>query len=74
MRSFINTQLETVPTAAYEAGNFATATPTGSAPIGTDPLGRPIYQGEIYDPSSTFAAPNGQMVRNQFPNQIIPPA
>ena len=50
----INTQLETVPTAAYETGNFGAAM-IGN-PIGTDPLGRPIYQNEIYDPSSTFTA------------------
>jgi hypothetical protein len=68
----INTQLETVPTAAYRLGDFTTATPPGSAPIGSDPLGRPIYQGEVYDPSTTFTAPNGQMTRNQFPNNMIP--
>jgi hypothetical protein len=68
----INNQLETVATDAYKAGNFATAIPTGSAPIGTDPLGRPIYQGEIYDPSTQQTAPNGSIVRSPFPNQIIP--
>jgi hypothetical protein len=68
----INTQLETVPTAAYRTGDFTTATPPGSAPIGTDPLGRPIYQGEIYDPSTTFTDPTGKSVRNQFPNNMIP--
>jgi hypothetical protein len=66
----INTQLETVPTSAYEAGNFSAAL-IGN-PIGTDPLGRPIYQNEIYDPSSTFTAPSGQVVRNPFPNNTIP--
>ena len=66
----INTQLETVPTAAYEAGNFGAAM-IGN-PIGTDPLGRPIYQNEIYDPSSTFTAASGQVVRNPFTNNTIP--
>jgi hypothetical protein len=68
----INNQLETVATDAYKAGNFATAIPPGAAPIGTDPLGRPIYQGEIYDPDSQSIAPNGDIIRNPFPNQIIP--
>jgi hypothetical protein len=68
----INNQLETVPTAAYEAGNFATAIPPGTGPIGTDPLGRPIYQGEIYDPNTQRAAQNGQIIRDPFPNQQIP--
>ena len=67
----INNQLETVPTAAYRQGNFATATPPGAAPIGTDPLGRPIYQGEIYDPTTTRIL-NGQSIRDPFANQTIP--
>jgi hypothetical protein len=66
----INNQLETVPTSAYEAGNFSAAI-IGN-PIGTDPLGRPIYQNEIYDPNSTFTAASGQSVRNQFTNNAIP--
>lgn len=67
----INNQLETVPTSAYEAGNFSAAM-IGN-PIGTDPLGRPIYQNEIYDPSSTFTDPvSGKVVRNPFPNNTIP--
>jgi hypothetical protein len=67
----INTQLETVPTAAYRLGNFSSAE-IGN-PIGTDPLGRPIYQNEIYDPSSTFTDPvSGKVVRNPFPGNTIP--
>ena len=68
----INNQLETVPTDAYKAGNFATAIPAGSAPLGTDSLGRPIYAGEIYDPNSTRPGANG-FIRDPFPNQIIQP-
>jgi hypothetical protein len=67
----INNQLETVPTAAYRAGNFATAIPPGANPIGTDPLQRPIYAGEIYDPATTRTV-GGQSVRDPFPNQTIP--
>jgi hypothetical protein len=65
----INNQLETVPTAAYRQGNFSAAEIGG--PIGTDPLGRPIYQNEIYDPNSNFTY-NGQVLRNPFPNNTIP--
>jgi hypothetical protein len=68
----INNQLETVPTTAYRAGDFTTSIPPGAAPIGTDPLGRPIYQGEIYDPQTQRVAPGGQVVRDQFLNQTIP--
>src|SRR6201999_3251335 len=37
-----------------------------------DPLGRPIMENTIYDPSSQMTAPNGQIVRNPFPNNTIP--
>ncbi len=58
----INNQLETVPTAAYRQGNFATAIPTGAAPIGTLPNGQPILQGEIFDPTSVNqGGPNGTL-------------
>jgi hypothetical protein len=68
----INTQQETVPTAAYRQGDFTTATPPGAAPIGTDPVGRPIFQGEIYDPTTNQTAPSGQVYRDPFPNNTIP--
>jgi hypothetical protein len=38
--------------------------------IGQDALGRDIYKGAIYDPSSTRIV-NGQMVRDAFPGNII---
>jgi hypothetical protein len=66
----INNQLETVPTLAYRQGNFATAIPPGAS-IGTDPLGRPIFAGEIYDPATTRTV-GGQVVRDPFANQVIP--
>jgi len=66
----INTQLETVPTAAYRQGNFATAT-IGN-PIGTDPIGRPIFQGTVYDPTTNATAPDGRVYRNPFPNNVVP--
>jgi hypothetical protein len=66
----INTQLETVPTAAYRQGNFATAM-VGS-PIGTLPNGQPIYQGEIFNPNSMEVSPTGQVYRDPFQNNSIP--
>lgn len=65
----VSTQFETVPTDAYRQGNFATAL-TGKT-IGTDPLGRPIGEGEIYDPQTTRTV-NGQSIRDPFPGNIIP--
>ena len=46
----INNTPITVPTAAYRAGNFAQAL-TGRT-LGTDPLGRPILENTIYDPTT----------------------
>jgi len=64
-----NNQAITVPTAAYRAGNFAGAM-TG-ANLGADPLGNSIIEGMIYDPLSVQNV-NGQLVRTQFPNNVIP--
>jgi hypothetical protein len=66
----INNILLTVPTPAYRAGNFSQAL-TGRT-LGADPLGRPILEGEIYDPNTQRAAPDGRVIRDQFPNQQIP--
>ncbi|MBV8844375.1 MAG: TonB-dependent receptor [Bryobacterales bacterium] len=60
----------TVPTLAYRAGNFATAL-TGR-PLGNDPLGRPIPEGAIYDPTTQRTAPGGQLIRDQFQGNAIP--
>ena len=59
----------TVPTAAYRAGNFATAL-TGRN-LGTDPLGNTIADGMIYDPRTT-ATVGGVPVRTQFAGNVIP--
>jgi hypothetical protein len=66
---YTDTQQETVPTAAYRQGNFATAMIGNS--IGTDPLGRSIFQSEIYDPNTTRTV-NGESVRDPFPSNVIP--
>jgi hypothetical protein len=64
----INNQEETVPTAAYRLGNFSGAL---GPQIGTDPLNRPIFQNEIYNPTSNQTVA-GQVVRNPFANNMIP--
>ncbi len=66
----VNNVPETGPTAAYRGGNFATAIIQKT--LGTDPLGNPIIEGEIYDPASNFTAPNGKVVRTPFLNNAIP--
>ena len=72
-----NTTPDTVPTAAYRVGNFSNlitaenrlvSTATGTF---TDPLGRTIQSGTIFDPSSGQLV-NGQQVRNPFPGNQIP--
>src|SRR5579872_6876514 len=67
----VNDTFITVPTAAYRSGNFAGAL-TG-VNLGMDPLGNPIQEGMIYDPASVQNV-NGQLVRTQFPNNVIPQA
>ncbi|HEY7391498.1 MAG TPA: TonB-dependent receptor [Bryobacteraceae bacterium] len=72
----INGQADTVPTLAYRNGNFQTAL-TGrnlcpTATPGCDPIGRPIMEGTIYDPSTQRLASNGQIIRDPFPNNTIP--
>ena len=39
--------------------------------LGCDPLGRPIFENEIYDPASTFVV-NGQRVRNPYVGNAMP--
>ncbi|MEJ2010585.1 MAG: hypothetical protein P8Z30_20940, partial [Acidobacteriota bacterium] len=73
----------TVPTPAFENGDFSALL---GPQIGTDALGRPIYQGEIYDPFSTRQVTAGQVdpvtglmstqtgyIRDPFPGNIISP-
>ncbi len=66
----VNNVPDTVPTEAYRSGNFASAL-TGQK-LGTDPLGNPIFAGEIYDPASNFTASNGSVVRTPFLNNVVP--
>jgi hypothetical protein len=71
-KTLTTNSIATVPTAAYQAGNFGTA--VGPALIGSgnvDPLGNALFASEIFDPNSTRQV-NGLVVRTPFPNQVIP--
>ncbi len=59
----------TIPTPAMVGGDFSQL--LTNTQIGTDALGRPIYQGEIFDPNTTRTV-NGQLVRDPFKGNIIP--
>ncbi len=61
--------LQTMPTDRMRNGDFGEAL-TGRV-LGTDPLGRPILENVIYDPRTTRVV-NGQVVRDPFPNNVIP--
>ncbi len=63
-----NTDIVTVPTPAEVGGDF---TAMLGPQVGTDPLGRPVYQGQIFDPTSTTTV-NGNVVRNPFSGNAIP--
>ena len=59
----------TTPIDAFKAGDFG-ALLTGNQ-IGTDALGRPILQGQIFDPQTTRMV-NNIPVRDPFPGNVIP--
>jgi hypothetical protein len=65
-----NNVFVTVPTAAYRAGNFAGSS-TGRV-LATDPLGRSIIEGTVYNPKTQATAPNGQTVRDPYANNLMP--
>ena len=73
-KSLTTNGLFTVPTAAYQSGNFASALnpqlTLGGAPQ-VDPLGNILQGNEIYDPNTSQTV-NGQVVRSPFPGNIIP--
>jgi hypothetical protein len=66
----VNNQYQSVPTAAYRAGDFRQA--ITNRVIGVDPLGRQMLEGMIYDPATTRTASDGRVFRDPFPNNIIP--
>jgi hypothetical protein len=68
--TIVNNQFQTIPTTAYRNGDFRTA--IRNIVIGTDPLGRQMLEGMIYDPATTRAAADGRLFRDPFENNIIP--
>lgn len=60
-----------VPTQAMRNGDFSSV--LGSQ-IGTDSLGRPIYQNEIFDPNTSRTDPTNaaNILRDPFPGNTIP--
>ena len=82
-----STTIDTVPTAAYQQGNFATAeclsyvnghctqyptvTLVSNKAPAIDPAGTQLVQGQIFDPYSTHLV-SGSQVRNPFTNNSIP--
>ncbi len=79
LQNLLNTTtFSTVPIPAYRNGDFSSLittenrlVSTASGPY-TDPLGRNIQSGMIFDPASTFTAPGGALVRNPFQGNMIP--
>ena len=59
----------TTPIDAFRAGDFSQLL-TGNQ-IGTDVLGRPVYQGQIFNPATTRTV-NGVPVRDPYPGNVIP--
>ncbi len=59
----------TVPTTAMRNGDFSELL---GDQIGTDVLGRPIFQGAIYDPLTTRADGTGGFIRDPFEGNMIP--
>jgi len=55
----------TTPTDAFKAGDFSSVLDTTTV-VGTDALGRNIYKGEIFDPSTTRDGPGGVTVRDGY--------
>jgi hypothetical protein len=58
-----------VPTTAQLGGDFSSQLTTTS--LGTDCLGRTIYQGAIYNPYSLENCPEGGVVRDPYPGNLI---
>lgn len=67
----VNNLPTTVPTLAYRDANFTTAL-TGRN-LGTDPIGRAMPEGTIYDPTSERLA-GGVRIRDPYSNNSIPKA
>jgi hypothetical protein len=75
---------DTVPAPAYLSGNFGAISPNGTCSlcaangiqttpiIAADPLGRPVFANEIFNPASRGTTATGLGYANPFPQNIIP--
>ena len=59
----------TVPLDPWRSGDLSG---TLGAPVGTDALGRPVLENQVFDPLTSRSVTNGT-VREPFPGNIIPP-
>lgn len=59
----------TIPVPAFKQGDFSQIL---GRTAGSDALGRPIADKQVFDPATTRAAPNGRLVRDPFPGNRIP--
>ena len=69
----------TVPTTAYRQGDFScglyvtTTNCTGPTVTLTDPTsGYSYLENQIFDPATTYMDSKGRLIRNAFPNNMIP--
>ncbi len=67
----VNNVPDTVPTAAYRAGNFTTALTGRTLNLANSPVGT-IAEGEIFDPLTQSVNSAGQVIRSAFPQNMIP--
>ncbi len=63
-----------VPTAAERGGDFSALLTSNLLGTCGGPGGQPIFSGEIFDPTTTYKAANGDVCRKPFPNNVIPPS
>ena len=59
----------TTPIDAFKGGDFGALLTSNQ--VGTDALGRPVYQGQIFNPATTRLV-NGVPVRDPYPGNRIP--
>lgn len=61
--------VRTVPTNLMRSGDFSESL---GAQVGTDALGRPVLEGQVYDPLTTRPDGMGGFIRDPFANNVIP--
>jgi len=66
----LGTTFSTVPFAPYQQGDFSGA--LGVKLVLADPLGRDVFQNQIYDPGTQRLAADGSIIRDPFTGNKIP--